>query len=370
VDASKAEAHIAEQFGILHADLKAGIPSIVCMYSSSGPSPTEHFRLILGYDAAADEVIYHEPAEDAGAYRRMRRELFMTLWPLKNLASSWTVIRLRLSPGNLIPSLAPRQGFAAADYAQHVLALKEKIPRGFTVAVEPPFVVIGDDNPERVREMAGSTVRWATQRLKEHYFTRDPASILDVWLFKNRASYESNTLDLFQETPTTPYGYYSSRHKALIMNIATGGGTLVHEIVHPFIEANFPDCPAWFNEGLGSLYEQSAGEGKIRGLTNWRLPGLQRAIRAKQVPSFQTLTSTTTDEFYHGDRGTNYAQARYLCYYLQEHDLLVRFYREFHQNQRKDPTGYQTLKRVLGEEDMDAFHSRWESYVLGLTFPR
>ena len=42
------------------------------------------------------------------------------------------------------------------------------------------------------------------------------------------------------------------------MNIATGGGTLVHEIVHPFVEANFPGCPTWFNEGLGSLYEQSA----------------------------------------------------------------------------------------------------------------
>ena len=29
-------------------------------------------------------------------------------------------------------------------------------------------------------------------------------------------------------------------------------------MVHPFVEANFPDCPAWFNEGLGSLYEQCA----------------------------------------------------------------------------------------------------------------
>ena len=42
------------------------------------------------------------------------------------------------------------------------------------------------------------------------------------------------------------------------MNIATGGGTLVHEIVHPFMAANFEQCPSWFNEGLGSLYEQSA----------------------------------------------------------------------------------------------------------------
>ena len=45
-----------------------------------------------------------------------------------------------------------------------------------------------------------------------------------------------------------------------IMNIATGGGTLVHEIVHPYVEANFPGCPAWFNEGLGSLYEACGGE--------------------------------------------------------------------------------------------------------------
>ena len=46
------------------------------------------------------------------------------------------------------------------------------------------------------------------------------------------------------------------------MNISTGGGTLVHEIVHPFVAANFPNCPAWFNEGLGSLYEQS---GEVNG---------------------------------------------------------------------------------------------------------
>jgi hypothetical protein len=35
----------------------------------------------------------------------------------------------------------------------------------------------------------------------------------------------------------------------------------------------------------------------------------------------------------------------------------------------KDPTGYGTLKRVLGEEDMNLFQARWEAYVLGLSFP-
>src|SRR5688572_18000464 len=43
----------------LHADLRAGVPSIVCMHYDDSPRTTEHFRLILGYDAAKDEVIYH-----------------------------------------------------------------------------------------------------------------------------------------------------------------------------------------------------------------------------------------------------------------------------------------------------------------------
>ena len=153
------------------------------------------------------------------------------------------------------------------------------------------------------------------------------------------------------------------------MNISTGGGTLVHEIVHPFVEANFAECPAWFNEGLGSLYEQSSSrDGEIVGLTNWRLAGLQRAIAAGVVPSFRTLTATTSYQFYEQDPGTNYAQARYLAYYLQERGLLRRYYREFHAHRHTDPTGYLTLQRVLGTRDMKAFQRKWETYVTKLRF--
>ena len=124
------------------------------------------------------------------------------------------------------------------------------------------------------------------------------------------------------------------------------------------------------NEGMGSLYEQSSGEElKIRGLTNWRLAGLQEAIRAKKVPSFEALTGTTDNEFYRQDRGTNYAQARYLCYYLQEKGLLEKFYHDFSANHEEDPTGYETQKRILGENDMQAFKTKWEKFVLGLRFP-
>ena len=269
--------------------------------------------------------------------------------------------------------------FTDADFARHVGQLKAEIKKKltssdrrtpvveFSFVIQRPFVVIGDETKSVVQERAEGTVKWAVDRLKQDFFPNDPNEILDIWLFKDAASYEKHAQLFFRDTPTTPYGYYSSAHKALIMNIETGGGTLVHEIVHPFMEANFPACPPWLNEGLGSLYEQCGdAEGHIHGFTNWRLPALQRAIRSKEVPSFKDLTAMDADAFYNKDKGVNYAQARYLCYYLQEKGVLVKFYQEFHTRQKEDPGGYQTLQKILAEADMDAFKTKWEKYVLGL----
>lgn len=290
-----------------------------------------------------------------------------------NTPASVAETRGRPSAAAVEPRKVDAEGPAAAlpDYADHVRALRKKIKPEFTVIVEPPFVVIGDGSPDAVRAEANETVRWAAGKLKADFFERDPEGILDIWLFKDRASYLDNTLDLFEEKPSTPYGYYSSKHRALIMNIATGGGTLVHEMVHPYVEANFPDCPSWFNEGLGSLFE-ACGErdGHIIGYTNWRLPALQQAIREGRVPSFKTLLSTTRAGFYDEDPGTNYAQSRYLLYYLQERGLLVPFYRAFYAARVKDPTGYATLAKTLGVDDLEAWKPRWEEFVLGLAFRR
>jgi hypothetical protein len=370
VSAAKAAQGLEAQFRAMHADLTKGVASIVCMRTSEATKAGEHFRLVLGYDAKDDAVIYHEPAEAGGAYRRMKRDLFLKHWPLKYDASRWTVIRLRLEPGR-IRRARPAAGFTDADYAQHIRRLRKKVPKqGFTIVIQRPFVVIGDEKPATVRRRARRTVKWAVDLLKKDYFEKDPAEILDIWLFKDKASYRKHTKAIFGHNPTTPFGYYSPAAKAMIMNIETGGGTLVHEIVHPFVAANFPECPAWFNEGMGSLYEQCREkDGHIHGETNWRLAGLQRAIRNGKVPSFKALCSTTTHQFYRCDPGTNYGQARYLCYYLQQRDLLRKYYRAFRANHKTDPGGYETLRKVLGEEDMDAFKKRWEAFVLSLRFP-
>ncbi len=369
IEVAKADKQLEQLFGQLHKDLAAGVPSIICMRYDERPKTTEHFRLILGYDPAKDEIIYHEPATADGSYLRMKRSKLLDLWPLKYKQKEWTIIRLRLEPHRLQAGRAASSP-TDADYAQHIRNLKKKLPNeDFQIVIKKPFVVIGDESLERVQQRAQATVHWAVTRIKRDYFEKDPADILDIWLFKDKESYKKHTWELFRDRPTTPYGYYSPRHKALMMNIATGGGTLVHEIVHPFMESNFSQCPSWFNEGLASLYEQSSEkDGHIVGLTNWRLRGLHGHIKDKNVPSFKTLCSTTRDQFYDDDPGTNYAQARYLCYYLQEQGLLIDYFHEFRKHAEEDPTGYETLVRILGEPDMAAFKRKWEKFVMDLRF--
>jgi hypothetical protein len=367
---------LATQLRALHADLAAGVPSIVCTRFDRSPGAPQHFRLVVGFDSATDEVIYHDPALDHGASQRMKRAELLHLWRLPQPGRPHDIlVRIPLRPGTIkVPEADGAASHSPADYAQHVMRLQPTFRRlggRFAVEIEPPFVVVGDGGRAAVRYHARGLIRWSVGELKQRYFARDPQKIITIWLFRGRRSYLRASKTLTGQAPGTPFGFYSPGLRALLMNISTGGGTLVHEIVHPLMEANFPACPPWFNEGMGSLYEGVGRRNhRIWGYINWRLPALQRAIRAGGVPSFPWLMRQTEHQFYAQDPGTNYAQSRYLVYYLQDRGLLRAYYHRFVKNHKQDPTGLATLKQVLGVEDIAAFKRRWQRYVLGLRYVR
>jgi hypothetical protein len=251
---------------------------------------------------------------------------------------------------------APTQEQLAARAAQ---LEKQLSGQGYTVVVEAPFVVIGDESPKRVKQRA-AFVHWIVALIEKDYFAKQPDKIIDIWLFRNQQTYRKGAKKFWDDEPTTPYGYYSPEDSALIMNIGPGAGTLSHELVHPYIEANFPDGPSWFNEGLASLYEQPREkDGHMWGTTNWRLPGLQAMIKNKSIPSLRKLMSTTRDGFYDA-RYDSYAYARFLCQYLQDHGKLIDFYKKFTAD-TKDLTGQKALAAVVGMEveSFDAVFQKW-----------
>ncbi len=200
--------------------------------------------------------------------------------------------------------------------------------------------------------------------MKQDFFAKDPPRPLVIYLFDGKDSYHAHAKMLFGEEPDTQYGYYSRAHGALIMNIATGGGTLVHEIVHPFMEDNFPNCPTWFEEGMGSLFEACRErDGHIVGLLNWRLPELKEGIRNGHFVPLAKLLAGTSDQFYQDPAGMHYAEARYLLYYVQEKGKLREYYRRFVARAKRDPTGVNTLCEVLGFKSIAELQAHWLSFV-------
>jgi hypothetical protein len=264
----------------------------------------------------------------------------------------------------LIPALA----LAAPtdkDLETRKTELEKKLTgQGYTVVIEAPFVVIGDEAPAKVKSRSTGFLRWVVKLLEQDFFTKRPDKIVEVWLFKNETTYRKGAKKFFNDEPETPYGYYSPEDEALVMNIGPGAGTLSHELVHPYMETNFPNVPAWFNEGLASLYEQPREKGgHMWGTTNWRLPGLQSMIKKKTIPSLKTMLATTRDGFYDA-RYDSYAYARFLCQYLQDHGKLRDFYKKFLAD-TKDRTGVAALEAVLGQ-DLETFQPIFNKWAMSL----
>jgi len=357
-------AALERELNNIKKSLSKGEMVIVCCHYDESPDAPEHFRLIVGYDDEKKEIVYHEPAVSNGAYQRMPYDVFLRILPLGLKAKKPFLVRFLFEDTKKvgIPTRLPE--LSNADYAQKIIALKKQVGKEFRIAIEKPFVVTGDLDEAWFDRCRMGTIRWAVQFLYKDYFDKPLGKLITIYLFKDKESYEKHAWNFFQHRPHTPFGYYSSEYDALVMNIATGGGTLVHEIVHPLLERNFPSVPAWFNEGLASLYEQcTEHNGHITGLLNWRLPILQKGIKEGDFVPLKQLMSTTRDEFYLDARDMHYAEARYLLYYVQEKGLLRKYYKEFKKNCKINPTGIKTLSRLLKKRSIEEVEEEWLEFV-------
>lgn len=238
----------------------------------------------------------------------------------------------------------------------------------FNAVVAPPFLIAGNGTPQQLAGYRDRTIVAAARALKAMYFKTELPEPVLILLFESEGPYRKLAKKWFDDADVPHYGFYRHSTRTMLMNVGTGTGTLVHELVHALIAPDFPAVPDWFNEGIASLYEQCSIDGDtIRGHANWRLPALQKAIQDGKLRSLPDMIGDA--DFRNGERvGINYAQARYLMFYLQEKGLLRKFYEQFKTNHEKDPTGLATLKSVVGPQELDAFEKDWREWVLTLRF--
>jgi Protein of unknown function (DUF1570) len=238
----------------------------------------------------------------------------------------------------------------------------------FTAVVAGPFVIAGDGGPARIAQYRDQTILAAARALHTQFFRAEPSEPVLILLFESEGPYKRLAKKWFDDDDVPHYGFYRHRDRTMLMNVGTGTGTLVHELTHALIAPDFPNVPDWFNEGLASLYEQcSLGHDTITGHENWRLPALQKAIQSGKLRPLSELAAD--DDFRNAERvGLNYAEARYLMFYLQEKGQLQRFYAEFRAHAKEDPTGLASLKRVIAPQSLEDFEKDWRKWVLGLRF--
>lgn len=240
-----------------------------------------------------------------------------------------------------------------------------------SLIVREPYVIAGNTNEATLVAWYEQTIQPATIAMQDSYVKVKPDRPITVLLFNSKDSYTEYADTLFGDRGISIYGYYKPNEKTLVMNIATGGGTLVHELTHALVDFDFPKIPDWFNEGFASLHEQCRfteidGKRGIEGFENWRLAGLQKSIRDEQLPSLKALIE---NKAFRGENvGRNYAQARYFCMYLQKQGKLRSFYEAFRNGYEQDKTGLTMAKACFPDQTWEEIDAEYRDWVMTLRY--
>ena len=176
--------------------------------------------------------------------------------------------------------------------------------------------------------------RFSDERLRHHllylnafygqvyprYFPHAPARPIAIVFFETR--------ELFRKkTGMDCYGFYQPSEKTLYTYDRSGHGTLWHELIHAFVDANVRGpVQEWFSEGFASFYEMAfLHNGKVvEGYTNWRMPRLKKSLEdGSFVPLKKFMLETAMGP------GPGYAEARFLFCHLWMRNRMTPFVKTY-----------------------------------------
>ena len=247
--------------------------------------------------------------------------------------------------------------------------LARRLPADHSVVVHAPFVLAGNISASSLRNSYRRIVAPAITALTHTYFRRTPDQPVTLLLLKDEQSYREIAHRLFGQQDVSIYGYYKPSTRTIVINMAAGDGTVVHELTHALVDFDFPGMPIWLNEGMASLYEQCLMDidengARIVSQLNWRLSILHDAMADGELKSITSLARCT--HFRGADEAIKYAHARYFCMFLEHQGLLDDYYHAFRANQHRDPHGIETLSAMFDHQPFEQIDRAFQSWAFGL----
>lgn len=233
--------------------------------------------------------------------------------------------------------------------ARRAAVIRQQFPRRYRVIVHRPFVIVGDFEESHLRSVYAHTILPTARGLHAEYFARHPMQPVTILMISNTRAYQAYARSTQHSAYANYYGYYRRDQQLVVVNAATGSGTLAHELTHVLTDVDFPNMPQWFNEGFAALHEEvqvRPADGFVRGLPNWRLRSVAAALETRQLQTIHSLVTSIRLRPAHEQ--LDCAHARLICLFLQQQGLLAEFYQRLRKDVVDDPSGAATLQEVLG----------------------
>ena len=257
---------------------------------------------------------------------------------IARLPQTLPVTSLQVSAEPIKDALAQRLGISDAQIGSH---------NGFLI------VSLSDEETPTTHFQKG--IKDFHRFFTAQYFSIEPENWVTVVIAERPLPLVNATRRLYPSVGLPQYapflGYYNPSDNLIMATSGRAGyGTLLHEMVHALMKADFPDAPAWLNEGLASLYERSQWRGhKLYGLPNWRMDGMREA-------HVSTLSQLSEEASGVGMHGREIAEYRLLLLFMDQRDLLGDLYRMVKQG---GPNF--SLKQAI--QQMDLTEADWRQFL-------
>ena len=243
--------------------------------------------------------------------------------------------------------------------------LREQLSRDCKIIIRSPFILGGDRSEEQLDRYYRLLVLPISHALSTSYCDRAPNEPITILVFSGNRPFQKHARRLDGRSASREYGYYQRDDHRIVLNAATGNGTLAHELTHALTQFDFPHMPVWFDEGLATVHEQcefSNDRLRLIGLSNWRVQVLIEAINGRRLDSLETFIAKPG--IGQRQKALDYAHTRYFCLYLQSRRLLGPYYRKMRRSVDQDPTGAETLRALLQVNSLNEVEADFRQWAM------